>query len=105
DTHLPARQVRRLDRAAKLLLLAAREAWQQSGWKPSTDLPLVLGTTSGGMSLGQDYYRQAIHLSDALGFGGPIILIANACASGANAIGHAWELIRNGRAQRAMTGG
>ncbi|PYM16141.1 MAG: beta-ketoacyl-[acyl-carrier-protein] synthase family protein [Verrucomicrobia bacterium] len=128
DTHLPARQVRRLDRAAKLLLLAAREAWQQSGWKPSTDLPLVLGTTSGGMSLGQDYYRQAIHtpgshrrqptrvlhyqaqrqaidLSDAFGFGGPIILIANACASGANAIGHAWELIRNGRAQRAMTGG
>ncbi len=51
-TRLTARQVGRLDRAAKLLLLAAAEAWQQAGWKPSPALPAVLGTTSGGMSLG-----------------------------------------------------
>jgi 3-oxoacyl-[acyl-carrier-protein] synthase II len=128
DTQLPACHVRRLDRAAKLLLHAAHEAWQQSGWKPSEDLPVVLGTTSGGMSLGQDYYRQAIRapdsfrlqptrvvhyqaqrqaldLADAFGFTGPITIIANACASGANAIGHAWELVRRGRAFRVLTGG
>jgi 3-oxoacyl-[acyl-carrier-protein] synthase II len=120
--------VRRFDRAAKLLLHAAHEAWQQSGWKPAADLPVVLGTTSGGMSLGQDYYRQAIRapdsqrrqparvihyqaqrqaldLADAFGFTGPITIIANACASGANAIGHAWELVRRGRAPRVLTGG
>ena len=128
DTLLPARHVRRLDRASKMLLLAAHEAWQQSGWEPSEGLPVVLGTTSGGMSLGEAYYRQAIRtprshrrqptrvlqyqaqrqaldLADAFGFSGPIAIIANACASGANAIGHAWELLRRGHAQRVLTGG
>ena len=128
DTLLSTGHVRRLDRAAKLLLHATHEAWQQSGWKPSNDLPVVLGTTSGGMSLGQDYYRQAIRapclrkwqptrvihyqaqrqaldLADAFGFAGPITIVANACASGANAIGHAWEWVRGGRALRVLTGG
>ncbi|MFN7140707.1 MAG: beta-ketoacyl-[acyl-carrier-protein] synthase family protein, partial [Limisphaerales bacterium] len=100
----------------------------QSGWSPSDNIPVVLGTTSGGMSLGEDYYRhalqnpdadlrqairvtyyqcqrQAMELCNAFGFSGPITLIANACASGANSIGHAYELIRNGQAERALTGG
>jgi 3-oxoacyl-[acyl-carrier-protein] synthase II len=127
-TRLSPRRIQRLDRAAKLLLHAAHEAWQQSGWKSSENLPLVLGTTSGGMSHGEDYYRQAIHapnhqrrqasrvlhyqaqqqaldVADAFGFSGPVTIIANACASGANAIGHAWELIRRGRTERVFTGG
>ena len=88
----------------------------------------MLGTTSGGMSKGEEYYRQAIktprmdrgqptrvvqyqpqiqalQLQNALGFCGPITIIANACASGANAVGHAWSLIRNGQAERVLTGG
>ena len=56
---LTKRQQQRLDRAGVMLLLAAQEAWQQSGWKPSDNLPVVLGTTAGGMSLGEDYFRQA----------------------------------------------
>ncbi|MBI3850843.1 MAG: beta-ketoacyl-[acyl-carrier-protein] synthase family protein [Verrucomicrobia bacterium] len=125
---LGRRRAARLDRATKLLLLAASEAWQQSGWSPSNDLPIVLGTTSGGMSLGEAYYRQALtspqvhrgqavrvieyqaqcqtlDLADAFGFSGPITIIANACASGANAVGHAWELLRRGHAERVLTGG
>jgi 3-oxoacyl-[acyl-carrier-protein] synthase II len=128
STRLSPRQTRRMDRAAKLLLLASHEAWQQSGWQPSENLPLVLGTTSGGMSLGEAYYRQAIALPknnrnqvsrvqnyqaqrqamdviDAFGFSGPITIIANACASGANSIGHAWDLLRRGHAERVFTGG
>ena len=127
-TLLENRDLRRMERAAKLLLIAAHEAWTQSGWAPSDDLPVVLGTTSGGMSLGEHFYRQAISspfsrrgqphrilhyqpqrqaldLADAFGFSGPITIIANACASGANAIGHAWDLVRSGRAQRVLTGG
>ncbi len=127
-TRLSPRQVRRMDRATKLLLIAAHEAWQQSRWDVSDKLPVVLGTTSGGMSLGEAFYRQAItspnsqrrqptrvahyqaqrqalELAAAFGFRGPITLVANACASGANAIGHAFELIRNGRADRVLTGG
>ena len=127
-TLLSKRHLARSDRAAKLLLLAAHEAWHQARWTPSENLPIVLGTTSGGMSLGEDYFRQAtgqphshrlqasrvIHyqaqrqaldLAEAFGFSGPITLIANACASGANAIGHAWELLRTGQADRVLTGG
>jgi 3-oxoacyl-[acyl-carrier-protein] synthase II len=127
-TRLSNRQTHRLDRASKMLLLAGVEAWQQSGWEPSDSLPLVLGTTSGGMSLGEAYYRtavdtpqkfrgqpsralqyqsqrQALNLADALGFSGPVTIIANACSSGANAIGHAWELVRSGQNERVLTGG
>ena len=32
-------------------------------------------------------------------------MISNACASGSNAIGHAWESIRRGQTQRALAGG
>ncbi|HEV2211367.1 MAG TPA: beta-ketoacyl-[acyl-carrier-protein] synthase family protein [Verrucomicrobiae bacterium] len=127
-THLTARQVSRMERASKLLLLASHEAWSQAGWAPTDELPLVLGTTSGGMTLGQDLYRQslqpgasrrgqasrvvhyqpqrqALDLMEAFGFSGPITIIANACASGGNAIGHAWHLLRSGRAPRVFAGG
>src|SRR6185436_12258802 len=42
---------------------------------------------------------------DAFEFSGPVTIIANACASGANAIGHAWHLVHTGRAERVFTGG
>lgn len=127
-TGLSEKQTHRLDRAGRLLLLAAHEAWRQAGWSPEEALPVVLGTTSGGMNSGERYYRRAIAspsvrrgqptlalhyqaqtqarlVAEALGAGGPIQLIANACASGANAIGCAWELLRRGRAKRVLTGG
>ena len=127
-TGLSRRQMGRLDRAGKMLLLAANEAWQQAAWKSAGNLPLVLGTTAGGMSLGEDYFRQAVQspgrhrrqptraihyqpqvqarmVLDALNFDGPITIISNACASGSNAIGHAWNLIRCGQAERALAGG
>jgi 3-oxoacyl-[acyl-carrier-protein] synthase II len=127
-TRLPARQISRLDRASRMLLLAAHEAWGQAGWEPAEDLPLVLGTTSGGMLLGEEYFKRAVGsprahrgqptralhyqpqtqgrvVAEALGFSGPIIIIANACASGGNALGLAWEMIRGGRASRVLAGG
>ncbi|HEV7927820.1 MAG TPA: beta-ketoacyl-[acyl-carrier-protein] synthase family protein [Verrucomicrobiae bacterium] len=119
---------RRLQRASRLLLLAGHEAWSQCGWTTDDPVPLVLGTTSGEMAHGQDYLRQAlrtprcckhqasrvthylvqqqgINLANALGLHGEIATISNACASGANAIGHAWELVRTGRTERVLTGG
>ncbi|HEX5399496.1 MAG TPA: beta-ketoacyl-[acyl-carrier-protein] synthase family protein [Verrucomicrobiae bacterium] len=128
STCLPEKSARRLNRAARMLLLAAHEAWTQSGWRAQDNLPVVLGTTSGEMTLGQDYLQQALRsprqfrrqptrvaiyqvqrqgldLCDAFGFQGPVTIIVNACASGANAIGHAWEMVRSGRAERILTGG
>jgi 3-oxoacyl-[acyl-carrier-protein] synthase II len=125
---LTPRQLSRLDRAGKMLLLAAHEAWQQAAPESAGNLPLVLGTTAGGMVLGEAYYRQAIRqparrrqqatravyyqaqvqgrlVHEALGGHGPLTIISNACASGANAIGHAWDLIRGGHAERALAGG
>jgi len=125
---LTARQRGRLDRATTMLLLAGSEAWRQASWCSSEPVRLVLGTTAGGMTLGESYFRQAteqpqrqrhqptraLHyqsqiqarmLADALGFSGPVTLISNACASGANAIGEAWELVRAGHTQRALAGG
>ena len=128
EHRLSSRSAARLDRATRLLLWAVDEAWTQSGWTPSDNLPVVLGTTSGGMNLGQALYRQAIGtphshrqqptrvlqyqpqlqaltVAQAFGFSGPITIIANACASGANAIGHAFELLRRGSTERVLTGG
>jgi 3-oxoacyl-[acyl-carrier-protein] synthase II len=127
-SRLNRRQLERLDRAGQMLVLAALEAWQQTGWEPAENLPLVLGTTAGGMLLGESYFRQALQqpqrhrrqatravhyqpqvqarmVLDALGFSGPITIISNACASGGNAIGHAWDLIRCGQAERVVAGG
>lgn len=127
-SRLSARRLARADRSTRLLLSAAHEAWSQSKWKITEDLPVILGTTSAGMSLGETYYRetlsyplrrrhqptrvvnyqaqrQAIDLLDSLGCSGAITLIANACASGCNAIGHAWETVRSGQADRVLTGG
>ncbi len=125
---LNARQLARLDRPARMLLLAAHEAWQQAGWAPDGQIPLVLGTTAGGMALGEAYFRQAVSIpehkqaqptralyyqaqtqgrtvADAFGFTGPVTIVSNACAAGSNAVGEAWELLRRGRAVRVLTGG
>lgn len=125
---LTPKKARRLNRAARMLLWAGSEAWEQSGWQSGGNLPVVLGTTSGEMALGEKYLSQAIlsprgyqrqatriiyyqvqrqglDLCDAVGIDGPVTIIANACASGSNAIGHAWELVRSGRAERVLTGG
>jgi 3-oxoacyl-[acyl-carrier-protein] synthase II len=77
------------------------------------------------MTLGQDFYKtsstgsktapwqviryqpqvQALDLAEALGFETRPLIIANACASGANAIGWAWNLVRTGRHARVVAGG
>jgi 3-oxoacyl-[acyl-carrier-protein] synthase II len=111
-----------------MLLHAACGAWQQAQWQPVDNVPLVLGTTAGGMTLGEAYFRQAVQtprrqrqqatraihyqaqvqgrlVLDALGFNGPITIISNACASGSNAIGHAWDLIRSGQTDCVLAGG
>ncbi|HEX3627313.1 MAG TPA: beta-ketoacyl-[acyl-carrier-protein] synthase family protein [Verrucomicrobiae bacterium] len=127
-TRLDSRRLGRLDRAGRMLLLAAHEAWNQAGWEPAENVPLVLGTTAGGMMLGEAYFRQALHnphsqrgqafravcyqpqvqarlAMEALNFSGPISIVSNACASGGNAIGQAWQMIRSGQAARAVAGG
>ena len=97
---------------------------QQPKFKPELT---VIGTTSGGMSYGEDYYRSVhqdgklrhaptwianypaqkpgIDAQEAFGISSPCQVIANACASGTNAIGHAFECVRSGRYDRVLAGG
>jgi len=129
NNRLSERQSERLDRAGRMLLLAAQEAWHKAGWQAGPGIPIILGTTGGGMTAGEAYFRQAmdnpnrhrnqptraIHyqshtqarmVAETIGLeGSPICIVSNACASGGDAIGHAWEWIRRGRAERVLTGG
>src|SRR6266481_9990241 len=115
----------RFHRAAHMMIRALAEALRQDAkFKPELT---VVGTTSGGMSFGEDYYR-SLHRHDRLrrapswianyppqkavidaqetfGISAPCQVIANACASGTNAIGHAFECVRSGKYQRVLTGG
>jgi len=119
------RHIRRMHRASHMMIGALEEALAQDPkFKPELS---VIGTTSGGMSYGQDYYRSlcrnntlrrsprwvsnyppqkaVIDAQETFGFSAPCQVIANACASGTNAIGHAFACVRSGRYQRILTGG
>lgn len=119
-------RAKRLHRASHMMIHALSEAMAQvPEFKPEL---MVIGTTSGGMSYGEKYYRslrRSEHLRHAptwianypaqkpaidaqqevLTVSVPCQVIANACASGTNAIGHAFECVRSGRYQRVLTGG
>jgi 3-oxoacyl-[acyl-carrier-protein] synthase II len=114
-----------LHRASHMMIRALQEALvQDEKFRPEF---AIIGTTSGGMSFGEDYYR-SLHrhetlrdvpgwianyppqkpVMDALessGIHSGCQIIANACASGTNAIGHAFECVRSGRYQKIVTGG
>jgi 3-oxoacyl-[acyl-carrier-protein] synthase II len=125
DKAIGGPRAQRLHRASRMLIEALSEALNQA---PRFEPELtVIGTTSGGMSYGEDYYRSLNHggnlrrsptwvanypaqkpvidAEEAFGFSAPCHVIANACASGTNAIGHAFECVRSGRYQRVLTGG
>ncbi len=116
----------RLHRVARMMILALKEALQLTA--EFTPELTVVGTTSGGMTFGEQYYRglktggisarqaptlianytpqkPVMDAQEAFGIAAPCQVIANACASGTNAIGHAFNCIRSGRYQRVLTGG
>src|SRR5213596_579983 len=119
-------RAKRLHRASHMMIHALREALiQVPQFEPELT---IIGTTSGGMSYGEQYYRSLCRSGnlrhaatwianypaqkpvidaqeEVLGFFVPCQVIANACASGTNAIGHAFECVRSGRYQRVLTGG
>ncbi len=119
------RRPERLHRATHMMIWALEEALARD--RTFTPELTVIGTTSGGMTFGEDYYRSlhgrrkdqrtaswianyppqkpVIDAQNALDLASPCQVIANACASGTNAIGHAFECIRAGRYQRILAGG
>jgi 3-oxoacyl-[acyl-carrier-protein] synthase II len=132
DNLLSAASRRRLERGSELLLHACLEAWAQAGLRPGAwpdkQIPIALGTSAGAMAVGEALFKQSVQspgnhrgqakrvrqyqipsqaklLREALGIDGPVTIISNACASGANCIGHAFEQLRYGRADVAVAAG
>jgi len=129
---LSPKMVPRLSRASRLAIPSAREALAMAGLLEGSGrcsmsvLPLSVSTTAGGMEFGENFLRdmiarkrsgllgkasrympqqQVLDLQETLGFEGPSTIIANACASGANAIGHAADMISSGMSDCVLTGG
>src|SRR5213080_4789876 len=125
SSHAQVPRSGRLHRASHMMIEALQELLtQQPEFEPEL---AVVGTTSGGMSYGERYYRSLQRAGDlrhaatwianypaqkpvidaqaAFGISAPCEVIANACASGTNAIGHAFECVRSGCYQRVLAGG
>ena len=122
-------EMRRLDRSEQFALIAAREAWKDAG-SPEVDkerLGVVVASGIGGVITLLDQYEilkekgprgvsphtvpmlmpngPAANVGLELGARAGVHTPVSACASGAEAIGYAMEMIRNGRADIVVTGG
>ena len=129
--HLGRAQLRRIERGRKMLIHAASEALERAQLTAANapaSLQIVLGTSAGAMTHGEAYYRlatqptgsrrgqlalaidylvprQAALLARAFALSAPTTVVSNACASGASALGHAYQLIRSGRSEMVIAGG
>ncbi len=127
---LSAKEVRRLDRSARLVLVAAEEAIADAGLETNPDRDrsgVVIGTAIGGIVTLLDSYDAMLargarrvspftvpmtlpnmpagYVSMQHGLRGPIGCPVGACASGAQALGAAARLIERGDAELVVAGG
>jgi 3-oxoacyl-[acyl-carrier-protein] synthase II len=120
----------RLDRASHMLIGTVREALSDARYADgitATPVLVSLGTTLGGMLSGEAFHKealahglgkarlsllsdylahsQAVNLFKELDLKGDFRVFSNACASGANAVGHACASIRRNEYDVAICGG
>jgi beta-ketoacyl-acyl-carrier-protein synthase II len=125
------KEARRISRASQLAIAATVMALEDAGLDPPLDdaerIATIVGTGAGGLEVadrelgvlrGRGFNRvspfamvgflanmPAYHLSVLTGAKGHINTVVAACASGAQAIGEALDIIRHGRADMAIAGG
>lgn len=129
--YLGGRNLRPIDRTSRLLLVAAQQALEASGWtaelRASRDVGLVLGTTFCSVHTIAEFDRRGLQLGPSyaspLDFANSVInaaagqaaiwhglrgvnsTISAGEASGLQALAYAVGLIRSGRAAALLTGG
>jgi 3-oxoacyl-[acyl-carrier-protein] synthase II len=127
--HMERKEARRADRTTQFAFVAADEALRQARYEPgdANDMAVIIGTAVGGITtLVQEYEAMrekgpgrvspfllpmmlpdmsSGQLSIRLGARGVNYSIISACASGADSIGEAANIIRRGDAQIALAGG
>ncbi|MER3544594.1 MAG: beta-ketoacyl-[acyl-carrier-protein] synthase II [Chloroflexota bacterium] len=125
------KEARRRDRYEQIATTAAQEAIAQSGLEiteeESDHIAVIVGSAIGGVTTFENQVRTLIHegprrispfaipmimpngasglIAIDYGIRGPNYSPTSACASGADAIGQAFELIRRGQVVAAITGG
>jgi 3-oxoacyl-[acyl-carrier-protein] synthase II len=122
------KELRRLDPFALYALMAADEAWRQSGLQsPIVDAGSIVTTGIGGLQTtiqqdavlnekGRDRVSPFLvpmmmpnaataAVSMRFGLGGPCETVTTACAAGTHAIGNAARLVASGRCSVAVAGG
>jgi 3-oxoacyl-[acyl-carrier-protein] synthase II len=128
-THLGGpKELRRLDPFALYALMAADEAWNQSGLSgPIDDAGSIVTTGIGGLQTVLEQFRvlnekgpdrvspfmvpmmmpnaATAAVSMRFGLGGPCETVTTACAAGTHAIGNAARLVASGRCDVAVAGG
>jgi nodulation protein E len=131
NKHFEERQLIMLDRVSQIAVVAAREAIAQSGITFENGLSertaTIIGTGVGGQTTVDDNYKRvyslnqkrlhplvipklmanapASQISMDRGLRGPAFAVASACASATHAIGLAFQMVRSGIADCAVTGG
>lgn len=127
--HLSAQDRQRLSRASQLGVVAAAEAISNANWRAADGAPdrsaVILGSSGGGFAAAEPYFFEvfqglngnplavpvlmtngpAANISLRHGIRGPLVTIDTACASSAHAIGYAYQLIKCGQIDAAITGG
>lgn len=128
--YLDRKEVRRTERFIHFAVAAARQAIDDSGLDVASmpdDVGIVIGSGSGGLQVMEDQFRvlfekgpdrispffitqmvtdmAAGYVSMMLGARGPNFATVSACATGANAIGESFEMIRRGDAKAMLAGG
>ncbi len=128
-THIGGpKELRRFDPFTLYALMAADEAWRQSGLVgPLLDAGSIVTTGIGGLQTVLEQFRVLIEKGPArvspfmvpmmmpnaataavsmrFGLGGPCETVTTACAAGTHAIGNAARLVASGRSTVAVAGG
>ncbi len=128
--YMPARWARRYSRFEQFALVAAQEALQHAGLEPDKEDPtrvgVIISSAIGGIDVLEQntllLYNEGLRKVGAFvipqlmpngasgvvsihyGFQGPALSVASACASGNDALGLAWNVIRSGVADVVVAG-
>jgi nodulation protein E len=129
--HFEERQIATLDRVSQFAVVAAREAIAQAAIKFDMALSVrtatIIGTGAGGQTTVDESFRRvyrdkktrvfpltipkvmanapASQISMQCGLRGPAFAVTSACASATHAIGLAFQMVRSGQVDCAVTGG
>ena len=131
EPYVNKRKAKRMARFTQMAIVAAAQAWEEAGLKPEEYDPervgVVLGSGMGGLDVICEQYAELVNngprsvssffipkaivnttaglIAIRYGLNGPCYSLVTACASGADAIGHAYYAVREGRADAMLVGG